>query len=295
MYNKNNPNYKLYLAGVITENQYYEILEKLENQMLLIESAGFAYVGSKGVLIPSNHEGGIITPPDSENTKEYVKQILEKYGYWYEGIGENIGQTPGSGKGPELTYCKNLGVPNPKNNGSYDNFVTMNGHWAGVPALTSIDAKWFGSVPINAIGSNSQTMGDAIHNILAQGHGTFAHEDQNIKISEPDIQKIFAAIGGTKAIGKNWKNQPLGEKREKEVYEFLRKVEYNIFGVPEDTTTLSTLGWDSEHDRERQIVEFANKKGGLFFLGEDHFTGPVIGTLMTSSPIASTGTQQNVQ
>jgi hypothetical protein len=27
MYNKDNPNYKLYLAGIITENQYYEMLE----------------------------------------------------------------------------------------------------------------------------------------------------------------------------------------------------------------------------------------------------------------------------
>ena len=296
MYNKNNPNYKLYLAGVITENQYYEILEKLENQMLLIENVGFAYVGNKGVLIPSNHEGGIITLPDSENTKEYVKQILEKYGYWYEGIGENIGQTPGSGNGPELTYCKNLGVPNPKNNGSYDDSVTMNGHWAGVPALTSIDAKWFGgSVSIDAIGVNSKTMGDAIHNILAKGHGTFAKEDQNIKISEPDIQKIFAAIGGTEAIGENWHKQLLGEKREREVYDFLKKVEHNTFEVPEGTTTLSDLGWDSEHDRERQIVKFAMQKGGLFFLGEDHFQGEVIGTFMTSLPIASTGTQQNVQ
>lgn len=28
MYNKNNPNYMLYLSGIITENQYYDILEK---------------------------------------------------------------------------------------------------------------------------------------------------------------------------------------------------------------------------------------------------------------------------
>lgn len=27
MYNKNNPNYKLYLAGIITENQYYEAID----------------------------------------------------------------------------------------------------------------------------------------------------------------------------------------------------------------------------------------------------------------------------
>ena len=295
MYNKDNPNYKLYLAGIITENQYYEILEKLENQMLLIENAGFAYVGNKGVLIPSIHDGGFITPPDSENTKQYVKQILEKYGYWYEGKGENIGQTSGFGNGSELKYCKDLGVPNPKNNGSYDDSVTMKGHWAGIPALTSIQDKWHGSVPTNAIGSNSQTMGDAIRNILAQGHGTFAKGDVNIKLPESDIQKIFAAIGDTKAIGENWKNQTLGEKRETEVYEFLRKVEDNIFEVPEGTTALSKLGWDSEHDRERQIVKFAMQKGGLFFLGKDHFQGEVIGTLMTSSPIASTGTQQNVQ
>jgi hypothetical protein len=46
MYNKNNSKYKLYLAGVINESQYYEILEKIEN-------VGYAYVGDKGVLIPS--------------------------------------------------------------------------------------------------------------------------------------------------------------------------------------------------------------------------------------------------
>ena len=30
MYNKNNPNYKLYLAGIITENQYYESIDVSE-------------------------------------------------------------------------------------------------------------------------------------------------------------------------------------------------------------------------------------------------------------------------
>ena len=281
MYNKNNSKYKLYLAGVITESQYYEILEKIENKMLLIENVGYAYVGDKGVLIPSIHDGGSITPPDSENTRQHVKQILEKYGYWYEGKGENIGKASGFGKGSELKYCKEeLGVENPTNNGSYDDHVIMIGHWAGVPALTSIKDKWHGSVPIDAIGKNSQTMGDAIRNILAQGHGTFANRGVNIKISEPDIQKIFAAIGGTKAIGENWQNQPLGGKKETEVYEFLRKIEDNIFEVAEGSTALSTLGWEAEHDREQQIVQIAMAKGGLFFLGKDHFTGPIIGKLM---------------
>ena len=61
MYNKNNSKYKLYLAGVITEGQYYEILEKIENKMLLIENVGYAYVGDKGVLIPSINPVGIPT------------------------------------------------------------------------------------------------------------------------------------------------------------------------------------------------------------------------------------------
>ena len=284
MYNKDNPNYKLYLAGIITENQYYEILEKLENQMLLIENAGFAYVG-EGILIPSIHTGGI-TPPDSENTKQYVKQILEKYGYWYEGKGEQSQQ----GNGPELKYCKDLGVPNPKNNGSYDDSVTMNGHWAGVPAFSSIEAKWNGSVPIHVIGADSKTMGDAIRNILAQGHGTFAKGDQNIKISKPDIEKIFAVIGED---FEDWQNQELGEKKETEVYNWLLGVETKMWDIK--GTALSKLGWDSEHDREKQIVKIAMGKKGLFFLGASHFESPIISQYIKSSPIASTGTQQNVQ
>ena len=32
MYNKNNPNYKLYLAGIITENQYYEEIDAAQQQ-----------------------------------------------------------------------------------------------------------------------------------------------------------------------------------------------------------------------------------------------------------------------
>jgi len=32
MYNKNNPNYKLYLAGIITENQYYEAIDAAQQQ-----------------------------------------------------------------------------------------------------------------------------------------------------------------------------------------------------------------------------------------------------------------------
>lgn len=278
MYNKNNSKYKLYLAGVITEGQYYEILEKIEN-------VGYAYVGDKGVLIPSIHDGGYITPPDSENTRQHVKQILEKYGYWYEGKGENIGEDSGFGKGSELKYCKEeLGVENPTNNGSYDDHVIMIGHWAGVPALTSIKDKWHGSVPIDAIGKNSQTMGDAIFNILAQGHGTFANKGVNIKLPESDIQKIFAVI---QKDFPNWQNQPLGGQKETEVYEFLRKIEDHMFEVPPETTALSILGWEAEHDREKQIVKLAMANGGLFFLGKDHFTGPIIGKFMTSSPIAS--------
>jgi hypothetical protein len=284
MYNKDNPNYKLYLAGVITENQYYDILEKLENQMLLMENAGFAYVG-EGILIPSIHTGGI-APPDSENTKQYVKQILEKYGYWYEGKGERSQK----GNGPELKYCKDLGVPNPKNNGSYDDSVTMDGHWAGVPAFSSIEAKWNGSVPIDAIGANSQTMGDAIRNILAEGHGTFAYKDVNIKLSESDIQKIFAVI---EVVFPEWENQELGEKKGTEVYNWLLGVEDKMWH--EKGNVLSKLGWDSEYDREKQIVEIAMGKKGLFFLGASHFDSPIISQHIKSSPIASTGTQQNAQ
>ena len=36
MYNKNNPNYKLYLAGIITENQYYEMLEGKKKIFVLV-------------------------------------------------------------------------------------------------------------------------------------------------------------------------------------------------------------------------------------------------------------------
>ena len=36
MYNKNNPNYKLYLAGIISENQYYEMLEGKKKIFVLV-------------------------------------------------------------------------------------------------------------------------------------------------------------------------------------------------------------------------------------------------------------------
>jgi len=36
MYNKNNSNYKLYLAGIITENQYYEMLEGKKKIFVLV-------------------------------------------------------------------------------------------------------------------------------------------------------------------------------------------------------------------------------------------------------------------
>ena len=36
MYNKNNPNYKLYLAGIINENQYYEMLEGKKKIFVLV-------------------------------------------------------------------------------------------------------------------------------------------------------------------------------------------------------------------------------------------------------------------
>jgi predicted kinase len=45
MYNKNNPNYKLYLAGIITENQYYEMLENNENKKKIFVLVGPPAVG----------------------------------------------------------------------------------------------------------------------------------------------------------------------------------------------------------------------------------------------------------
>jgi predicted kinase len=45
MYNKNNPNYKLYLAGIITENQYYEMLEDKENKKKIFVLVGPPAVG----------------------------------------------------------------------------------------------------------------------------------------------------------------------------------------------------------------------------------------------------------
>lgn len=59
MYNKNNPNYNLYLAGIITENQYYESIDAAQEQIKSPTGATLTHYfetaqGSKYILSSNN-------------------------------------------------------------------------------------------------------------------------------------------------------------------------------------------------------------------------------------------------
>ena len=47
MYNKDNPNYKLYLAGIITENQYYEAIDDAHSTQNVIDAFLESDIGKK--------------------------------------------------------------------------------------------------------------------------------------------------------------------------------------------------------------------------------------------------------
>ena len=257
MYNKENPNYKLYLAGIITENQYYNLIEQ--------SGQGFAYAG-KGILIPSEHgsEAGStrIEPPIDQTAREYAKSICEKYGYWYEGKGEEGNK----GNGPEMNYCISLGVKNPKNNGSYDDFVTMTGYFNGVPTFSSVEANWEDNSPKIDF-QNSRTIADALRSALANGAGTFARNNVNMKLNESEIEQIFAVV-----------RQDFPEFEKQEFKTQNKAEEFKLWMLQAENamwetkgTALSKIGDAAEKEREIQIVNIVKTKGGLFFLGKDHF------------------------
>jgi len=236
--------------------------------LLLKEQAGsgFAYVGN-AIIIPSAHgdkSSGTtkIAPPSDNIAKEYAKNICEKYGYWYEGTGEE----DQSGDGPEKSYCeKVLGVQNPKNNGSYDDNVEMPGFHAGVPVFSSVKANWKTNSPKIDF-QNSNTIGDALRSALANGAGTFANHGVNKKLSDSEIEEIFAVV---EQVFPGFRNQQFTKDKAAEFYEWLLQAENKMW--EEKGNALSNLGDVAEKNREDQIVPFAQTKGGLLFLGADHF------------------------
>jgi len=234
----------------------------------LFEQAGngFAYVGN-AVIIPSAHgaEAGStkITPPPDDMAKQYAKNICEKYGYWYEGIGEERG----GGNGPEKTYCENvLGVANPKNNGSYDDRVTMTGFYAGVPTFSSVAANWPKNSPKIDF-KNSNTIGDALRSALANGAGTFARAGVNIKLSEPEIKQIFDVV---RQVFPQFEQQKFRIKNKAaEFKQWLLQAEDYMW--EQKGNALSKLGDAAETERKIQIINFAKANGGILFLGAGHF------------------------
>jgi len=235
--------------------------------LYLIEQAGngFAYVGN-AIIIPSAHgdKPGTtkIAPPSDNIAKEYAKNICEKYGYRYEGIGEE-GQF---GNGPEKSYLeKVLGVQNPKNNGSYDDDVTMPGFHAGVPVFSSVKANWDTNSPKIDF-QNSNTIGDALRSALANGAGTFANKGVNKKLSDAEIKQIFDVV---REVFPDFEQQEFKGDKAAEFKQWLLQAENKMW--EEKGNTLSVLGDAAEKNREDQIVPFAKKNGGLLFLGADHF------------------------
>jgi len=229
-------------------------------------TSGFAYVNN-AIIIPSTHgaEAGStkITPPPDQMAKQYAKTICEKYGYWYEGIGEERGQ----GNGPEKQYCVNvLGVADPKNNGSYDDNVTMNGYYAGVPTFSSVAANWPKNSPKIDF-QNSNTIADALRSALANGAGTFAREGVNIQLGEPDIQKIFDVV---RKVFPDFEQKKFRiQNKAAEFKQWLLNAEDYMW--EQKGNALSELGDAAEKEREIQIVNFAKNSGGLLFLGAGHF------------------------
>ena len=80
MYNKNNPNYKLYLAGIITENQYYEMLEDKENKKKIFVLVGPPAVG-KSTWIKNTFQKD---DPYIINRDAIVEEVASQMGMTYD-------------------------------------------------------------------------------------------------------------------------------------------------------------------------------------------------------------------
>lgn len=227
---------------------------------------GFAYINN-AIIIPSAHgatPGSTkIKPPPDKIARQYASNICKKFGYWYEGKGEE-GRF---GKGPERKYCeKVLGVHNPKNNGSYDDGVEMTGFYAGVPTFSSVEANWSqNSQKIDF--QNSNTIADALRSALANGAGTFAKGNENIRLNDTQINEIFNYV---RKVFPNFENQQFASQdKASEFKQWLLQAE--DFMWEKKGNALSQLGDAAEKDREVQIVNFAASHGGLLFLGAGHF------------------------
>lgn len=260
------------MSGKITKNhslkKSYVTSDFFENWSYFVEQAGrgFAYIG-ESIIIPSQHGDGKsptqIEPPPDDNAKKYATQICQKYGYWYEGKGEEGGK----GQGPEKTYCmKVLDIQQPKNNGSYDDYVVMNGYYAGVPTFSSVEANWGQNQPKIDF-QNSSTIADALKSALANGAGTFAKGEQNIRLGNSEIEQIFNVV---RKDFPNFESQQFQSNNKAEEFkQWLLQAEDKMW--EQQGTALHALGDSAEKEREIQIVKVANQKKGIFFLGAGHF------------------------
>jgi hypothetical protein len=233
--------------------------EYVKHKMLMensLQNKPIIFAGNKGVIIPSEH-GGNIKLPENQQQLQMIKSIAENYGFYFEGVGEGK-----AGGQLESTWLKdNLGVNNPKNNGSYDKLITA---YQGLPGAATI----FSSLHANLSNfqqllndPNLKTCADVLLYVLT--HGISMEQP----ISQQDAQKFLQIC---EADNLNLTQTPASQFLNKALEaENLMWGGNNPDGSRNDTN-LGRFAHNVEKERRKQIHNLANTKGGIFFLGSDH-------------------------
>lgn len=217
-----------------------------------LDNKPIVFAGNEGVIIPSEHDGNIKTPNPQE--LERIKP-LAKYGFWYEGVGENK-----QGGSVEANWLKNLLGQDVTNKGSYDKKIqAYQGLNGAVTVFSSLHANQqnFMSLLKNP---NLKTSADVLLYVLTKGIS------METPISEQEAQQFLAIC---EKDGLNLHNTPaqdfIGKAKEAEDLMWGG-------GNPDgssNTTALGKFAYQVESNRRKLIHNLA-KQGGIFFLGADH-------------------------
>jgi len=225
--------------------------ENLSDKPIVFTTSG------EGVFLPSDHpkheEGkipkGIIKIPNEEEKKK-ILPILEKYGFWYEGIGEG-----GAGGKVESNWIEDtLGLESPKSHGSFDDKV---GEYVGMEwgiVITSQPQK------LIALGSDTKTSSyDIFYRALVKGI-------VGNPMSESEAKEFIELL---KSDGLDLENMTNIKKAIGKFDELAFEGNTTADGINKDTN-LGKFIQDIQKKRRAKIYSLADEKGGVFFLGSDH-------------------------
>lgn len=212
-------------------------------------------INDKAVVVPVGH--GDTIKGDIKNP-----EILDRYGYWHEGIGEG-GK---GGEGAERDFAKKQGYPDAVNHGSYDDQIQL-GWYAAYVIFQGGAADTHNLKKLEAA-----TIRELLFEALIRGVDTFQYQ----ALTEEEANRALDVVQSD--------GFDLSQPKEK-LESILKEAESKVWNATKkhpDGSSYSPLGmftWEACQKRRANVLRLA-ERGGVFFMGSDHL--PAIKDMLPS-------------